>query len=69
MELLEYSNELIPESFYDSIILTDVKCCNCENILDKNEIISHRYVGIIEPREMQCTACWLTQSYESQYLF
>ena len=52
-----------PESDYVSLISFGVDCSDCGNELTIDEILMHRFVNIIDPNDMSCQKCWMSNAY------
>lgn len=58
-------NDTIPDATYGKLILSGVRCNECNKELTTDEILMHRYTGIDKAEDMSCATCWWKSAYDS----
>ena len=51
------------EKEYEKLLLSGVICSCCGNKLSNDEILTHRFVGITESKDMICQMDWMRVAY------
>lgn len=65
---LQDHSSLSDNSVYETLYLdNDIKCYVCSEKLSLDEVIMHKYTGIIEPKDMACQSCWMRIAYMQTY--
>lgn len=52
----------IPRIWYLGMIIKGVRC-ECGEMLNRKEILSHRHIGITKSKDMSCQECWCKDAY------
>jgi hypothetical protein len=51
------------EKEYEKLLLSGVMCSCCGDKLSNDEILTHRFVGITESKDMMCQIDWMRVAY------
>ena len=54
---------IMSEKEYKKLLLSGVMCSCCSVKLSNDEILTHRFVGITEPKDMMCQMDWMRVTY------